>query len=164
MNVMIEEVDRNKYDTEAAAQGEYGELLVNQFFRDNSYEVLRNQDKYGTWDTKITNIFGDTETVQIKACSRFLKYNSFKFHIGKSQTSYDTMRECDHLICVVRHPHEFTDYDYGGAIVKVLHHKKYKVEKDGCLWIKTNNKSIKVLGEITTEELKNLSSFNTHRI
>jgi hypothetical protein len=156
-------IDRSIFITEEEAQGEYGERLVNSFFEKNKFIVESNPDKYGTWDTRITENIEDAlpQTIQIKTCTRFVTKRSFRFHIGYTGKAFETIKSCDHLICVIRNPPTMFDHEYGGSIVKILDHKKYKMSRDKNLWIPSNKDTTKILHWISPEELTELDSFKT---
>lgn len=149
--------------TEEEKQGEYGEVIVNKFLENElGMKVYRNPNKYGSWDT-IAIKDDKAMTVQIKACTRFITKDSFRFHIGKTGKSFETIRHCDHLICVIRNPPSMVDYKYAGKIVKIKDHWKYDISRDGTLWIPSNPSTTEIIGEITEEELRILSSFKTSK-
>ena len=160
--IELSEIDRSIYPTEREAQGEYGELLVNEFYKQKGCKVSRNPNKFGTWDTTITSA-SNQRSVQIKACVRFCTKDKIGLHIGPSLQAYKTIQDCDDLICVIRHPFNYTDRKYAGKIIKVKNHKQYRVSKDGNFWFPTNDETVEVIGSISDEELDILSSFETSR-
>jgi hypothetical protein len=150
--------------TEIEKQGEYGEVLVNKFLTEKlGTRIIRNPDKYGTWDSMAVDGKGVEHTFQIKACTRYITKKSFRFHIGPTGRALDTIKQCDHLICVVRNPPTMKDWQYAGKIVRILDHTKYNLSSDGTLWIPSNDKTTEVLGSITAEELAHLDSFKTSK-
>ena len=159
---MVKLPDRSIYQTERAAQGEYGEQLVNEFYTNKGYDVFTNIDINGGIDTIIMKD-DEFETLQIKACVRYVTKDKIGLHIGPTLKAYETIQKCDHLICVIRHPSVMIDYAFGGKIIKVVNHKKYKVSKDGNLWFPTNSSSVQIIGSISDEELEILSSFKTSK-
>jgi hypothetical protein len=150
--------------TEIEKQGEYGEELVNKFL-ENEYgmKVYRNPNKFGSWDTIAITPNGEAMTIQIKACTRFITKNSFRFHVGPTGKAFETIRHCDHLICVIRNADTMKDKKYGGKIVKIRDHTKYQLAADGTLWIPTNETTTEVIGEISAKELAKLDSFKTSK-
>ena len=147
--------------TEIERQGEFGEQVVADLFRSTGCQVFKNPDKYGTWDLIIEK-GGVAQTAQIKTTVRFLKKNSFRFHIGKTGRAYETIRHCDLLIAVVRNPENYlTDREYGGKIVMIKNHRDFKMSSDGSLWIPSNKDTTKIIGDLTEEQLRTVDSFKT---
>lgn len=159
--IELSEVDRSIYHTEELAQGQYGELLVNAFYLDKGYEVFTNINTKGKADTVVLKD-NEFETLQIKACVRFVTKHKIGLHVGPTQKSWKTIQACDHLICVIRHPYNYYDGDYGGKIIRVINHRQYS-PTGNTLWFPTNDKTVEVIGEISREELAILSSFETSK-
>lgn len=157
--MILENIDRSIYVSEEAAQGEYGERLVNKFFKEGGWEVFTNINPHAEIDTAIMKD-GITESLQIKSCTRFVTKNSFRFPVGVTGISYQAMLNADHLICVIRHPDGIND-PWAGKIVKILNHKSLEVARDRTIWVPTNDKTTEIIGEISEQELRHLCSFRT---
>ena len=147
--------------TEIEKQGEFGEQIVSNFFKSTGCQVFKNPDKYGTWDL-IVEKNGIAQTVQVKTTVRFVKRNTFRFHIGTTGKAYETIQHCDLLIAVVRNPENYyADREYGGKIVMIKNHRDFKMSNDVSLWIPSNDNTTKIIGELTQEQLKTVDSFKT---
>jgi|SRR6056300_1180241 len=143
-------------------QGQYGENIVQNYYIENGFTVVKNPDDYGRWDLFVYNK-NEAYTIQVKTMVRYIIKNYFGICAGPSGRAFETLRTCDKLILVVRNPDNPNigkDKEFGGKVLEVLNHEKFTIQNNNYI-IPSRWSNFKLLTELTPQQIIEVDSFKT---
>ena len=147
-------------NTDKLRQGEYGEMLVKQYFESIGFIVVKNPNRFGSWDLIVIDPqTGDAKKVQVKTVSRYVTKKYFGLTLGKRGDTEEALKSCDWLILVVRTPPSFHDKEYEGKMLLVKNHRSYNVVGNQYI-IPSDEDNFVLITKLKAKQLKELNTFN----
>jgi hypothetical protein len=154
--------------SEESKQGFWGEVYVKRQYEKAGFLVIHSAelDQFAAWDLIVIHIrTGRTKMIQVKTITRYVTQERFGLTLGKKGFTLASIKECNELILVVRNvdpKYGIDDIDYKGKVLLVLDHGNYNVYNDQYI-IPSNPANFVVMGQLTEDELEQVSSFQTSK-
>lgn len=154
-----------QYNTETLKQGYWGEQWVSEFFKSCNHKIIWPKDRYEYFDFYLQLANGQLSTIQVKTVTRYVKNNYYKINDGVNKETLNNIKKCDTLILVTRTPNHVSlkeDKEFEGKVFIVKKHKNISISNNSFI-IPSTEKYLIHLGTLTSEELKQVNSFNTQK-
>lgn len=151
---------------EIVHQGVWGERFVKKHYESMGYNVIMNPNQFGIWDMFVYNDDeSDAFTVQVKTTQRYIKFNQFTIHLGKTKASYLNLMAADKLVLVTRtpqSPHASSDTKWPGRVLEVLKPRGFTKSKD-CYIIPSVESNFIELARLSDSQLNELNNFDVSK-